>query len=154
MLSRLAATRNRCRTTSSSSSVTSSPRTSSTGTLWKLARCGERRFDVESRLGAAGGRVELDAVAGGEEHGLGLGMTDAPGGQGVGRLRRAERQPLADRQAAVPVVATDHRKFDRAYSMDVRGRPDSDFPTTRVPSLTNVEQRATRDHHETRTTRA
>ena len=40
---------NRCRTTSAPSSVTSSPRTSSTGTLWKSARCVSAASTLESR---------------------------------------------------------------------------------------------------------
>ena len=31
---------------------------------------------------------------------------------GVGGLRRREGEPLTDREAAVPVAATNHRKFD------------------------------------------
>ena len=38
---------------------------------------------IERRGRIVGRGVELDAMAGGEEHGLGVGMSHAPGGQGV-----------------------------------------------------------------------
>ncbi len=81
----------------------------------EIGQVGERRFDAGGGIVGVGGGVELDTIASREEHGLGLGMAHAPGGERVGRLGRAEGEPLPGREAAMPVAASDHREFDRGF---------------------------------------
>ena len=53
----------------------------------EIGQVREGRFESGERVAVGGGGVELDAVAGREEDGLGLGVVGAPGGERVGGLR-------------------------------------------------------------------
>ena len=120
MLSRLAATVNRWRTASSP------------GPLEQFVEnvvdvqpveAGQKLGQILMRralLRVFGGRVDLYAVAGREQHRLDVRKARAQVVQrGLG-LRRAERQPFANRHRRVPMAATEHLQLHGAPAAEGR----------------------------------
>ena len=116
MLSRLAATENKCRTTSVLRACHDFAANVVERHVVEVGQVREGGIDGSQRCSAvlaaavySSTRLQVESSTASVSAG------HSPGGQGVGRLGRRERQPLADRQAGLPVAASDHCELDRVF---------------------------------------